>query len=74
MRYYVVKCSVYGDDFEDENYGIAFHNGNDREYFCEITKDYEAIKSLVSSLNNFHIDKCHLDSIIEDFKYSVLQK
>ncbi len=69
MKYYVLKCSVCETSFREESYGIMLVQNGKKEYFCDISNNFDDVKILVDRLNEFHIESCHLQSVIEDFKY-----
>ncbi len=72
MKYFVLKCNVDSEDFTEESYGMMIVNDDgNREYICNISKNYEDIIRLVGELNNYPIESCHINSIVEDFKYRV---
>lgn len=72
MKYYVLKSVVDGDDYQEESYGVLLveKNGN-RKYICNVTSNCEKISELVSKMNDFPAVPCHVEDIIEDFKYTL---
>ncbi len=75
MKYYILKCSVNAEDYNEDNYGIMLlKDNNSKEYTCNITSNQNEINELVDKLNNFHIEPCHMNSVIEDFKYEIHSK
>ena len=72
MKYYVLKCMVDGADYQEASYGILLL-GDDlsRKYICNVTTDFNKITELVNRMNEFHIEACHTESVIEDFKYTL---
>ena len=69
--YYVLKCRVENQEFSEENYGVLLLNDDgSREYFCDVSDNINFVAALVDKLNNHHIDSCHLNSVIEDFKFT----
>ncbi len=71
MKYYVLKCSVCETNLCEESYGIMLVQNGNKEYFCDISDNLDDAKILVDRLNEFHIEPCHLQSVIEDFKYEM---
>ncbi len=72
MRYYVLKCSICDNDLVEESYGIMLlGNDNNREFICDISNSFDSINELVGKLNEFHIEPCHLKSVIEDYRFSM---
>ena len=69
MKYYVLKCMVNSNDYSEENYGIMVLNEDSREYICNISDNPDEVAVLVNELNKYHIELCHINSVIEDFKY-----
>ena len=69
MKYFVIKCSVYHEGSIEENYGVMISDDDSREYICDISRNVDDVKNLVERLNSFHIEACHVYSIIEDFMY-----
>ena len=69
MKYYVLKCTVNYNDLLEENYGVMISNDDHREYICDVSDNYDDILTFVDELNNHHVDYCHVDSIVEDYKY-----
>mgnify|MGYP003292261022 FL=1 len=72
MKYYVLKCMVNSNDYSEENYGIMVLNEDSREYICNISDNPDEVAVLVNELNKYHIEPCHINSVIEDFKYKNL--
>ena len=57
------------EGMSEENYGVMISDDDSREYICDISDSYDDILTLVEKLNCHHIESCHIDSVIEDFKY-----
>ncbi len=75
MKYYVLKCSICGDNLNEENFGImTLDGGNRREYMCDISKDCKSIEMLVDKLNEFHIEPSHLKAVVEDYIFDCENK
>ncbi len=69
--YYVLKCMVEAKEFSKENYGVLLlKDDGSKEYFCDISDNMNLVTKLVDELNSHHIDYCHLNSVIEDFKFT----
>lgn len=72
MKYYVLKCMVDGVDYQEASFGVLMlHDDLTRKYICNVTTDYNRITDLVNKMNEFHIEPCHTENIIEDFKYTL---
>lgn len=72
MKYYVLKCMVDGVDYQEASFGVLMLNDDlSRNYICNVTTDYNKITELVNKMNEFHIEPCHTESVIEDFMYSM---
>ena len=75
MKYYVLKNTVNGYDYQEESYGVLLmENEMKRKYICNVTTDYDKICELVDKMNEFNIESCHSENIIEDFKYTLKYK
>ncbi len=71
MRYYILKCTICDGDLSEESYGImVLSDDNSREYFCDISDSFDSMNMFVEKLNEFHIEPCHLKSVIEDYKFT----
>jgi hypothetical protein len=63
---------VESKDFSEESYGVLLLNDDgSKEYFCDITDNCAFITKIVDELNIHHIESCHLNSVLEDFKFTV---
>ena len=63
---------VDGVDYQEVSFGIMIlENDLTRRYICNVTTDYGKISELVNKMNEFHIEPCHMENIIEDFKYTL---
>lgn len=71
MKYNVLKCIVNLRDNSEESYGIMVLNDDSREYICNISNNPDDVATLVNELNKYHIEPCHVNSVIEDFKYKM---
>lgn len=72
MKCYKLKCTVESTSFTEESYGVLIvKDDNSREYFCNISNDSDIVAKLVNELNGNHIDSCHINSVIEDFRYNM---
>ncbi len=72
MKYYLLKSTVVTKDFSDSNYAILLlHDNGNKEYICNLSDNRDLITTLVDKLNNHHIEHCHINSVIEDFKYTL---
>ena len=72
MKFYKLKCMVDAPDFSEESYGVLLvKDDNSREYICNLSTDSLAVERLVDELNNSDIEACHINSVIEDFKYNL---
>ena len=72
IKYYLLKSTVVAKDFSDLNYGILLlHDNGDKEYICNLSDSCDLITTFVDKLNKHHIERCHINSIIEDFKYTL---
>lgn len=72
MKCYKLNCIVESTDYFEENYGILLiKDDNSREYLCNISENSEVVTKLVTELNSNHIELCHINSVIEDFKYNL---
>ncbi len=70
MKYYVLKCIVEADDYREKSYGVLLVDEDmSRRYICSVTSDYDKMKQLVDDMNEFSVESCHTDNVIEDFKY-----
>ena len=73
MKYYVLKCLVEEEDYREMSYGVLLIDEDmSRRYICNVTTDYNTMRKLVDDMNEFSLESCHTDNVIEDFKY--LQK
>ncbi len=71
MKFYKLKCMVDAPDFSEESFGVLLlMDDNSREYICNLSTDSLAVERLVDELNNSDIEACHINSVIEDFKYN----
>lgn len=70
MKYYVLKCLVEEDDYQEKSYGVLLVDEDmNRRYICNVTSNYDKMKKLVDDMNEFSVESCHTDNVIEDFKY-----
>ncbi|MBR5245825.1 MAG: hypothetical protein IKV25_00460 [Clostridia bacterium] len=70
MKYYVLRCLVEEKDYQEENYGVLLVDDDEsRRYICNVTTDYGKMRELVDNMNEFSLEPCHTDNVIEDFKY-----
>lgn len=70
MKYYVLKCLVEEENYREESYGVLLVDEDmSRRYICNVTSDYAKMKELVDNMNEFSVESCHTDNVIEDFKY-----
>ena len=70
MKYYVLKCIVEEEDYKEKSYGVLLVDEDlNRRYICNVTSDYDKMKKLVDDMNEFSVEPCHTDNVIEDFKY-----
>ncbi len=70
MKYYVLKCIVEEKDYQEESYGLLLVNEDlSHRYICNVTSDYDKMRKLVDDMNEFCVESCHTENIIEDFKY-----
>ena len=68
------KYSYNEDAFElldDEQSLLLLNDDGSKEYFCDITDNSTFITKIVDELNIHHIESCHLNSVLEDFKFTV---
>ena len=57
MKYYLLKCEVKSNDFNEENYGVLMvEHDKSREYACDITESAEDVATLVGYLNDYNVD------------------
>ncbi len=73
IMYYVVKCSVVSEDLFEDSYGIMLLNNDGKKFICDISTSLDDVDILVKRLNEFHIEFCHLESIIEDYRFELSQ-
>jgi hypothetical protein len=72
MKYYLVRCEVKSNDFNEENYGILMvEHDKSREYACDISECAEDVATLVGYLNDYNVDLHQAREIIEDFKFNI---
>ena len=70
MKYYVLKCEVISNDYQEESYGVLMVVSEGvRKYICNVTNDYHKICKLVEKMNEYPAEPSHAENIIEDFKY-----
>ena len=70
MKYYVLKCLVEEDEYQEKSYGLLLIDEDmSRRYVCNVTSDYDKMRELVDNMNEFSVEPCHTDNVIEDFKY-----
>ncbi len=70
MKYYLLKCLVNGEDYQEESYGLLLiDEEQNRKYICNVTSDFSKMKQLVDDMNEFNVEPCHTENVIEDFKY-----
>ena len=74
MKYYVLKCTIDCEGHQEENYGVLLvDNSGTRKYICDVTTDYDKISELVAKMNEYPVEPCHTEDIIEDFKYTLTE-
>ncbi len=70
MKYHVLKCKVKDENLFEVNYGLMIcRDDGSRGYICNISDSFEELEVFVNKLNLFHIEECHLQAAIEDFKF-----
>ena len=48
MKYYVLKCLVEEDDYQEKSYGVLLVDEDmNRRYICNVTSNYDKMKELV---------------------------
>jgi hypothetical protein len=66
---------VDAPDFSEESFGVLLlMDDNSREYICNLSLDSLAVEKLVEEFNSSDIEACHINSVIEDFKYNLTNK
>ncbi len=75
MKFYKLKCMVDAPDFSEESFGVLLlMDDNSREYICNLSLDSLEVEKLVEEFNSSDIEACHINSVIEDFKYNLTNK
>lgn len=69
LRYYVLKCVVDSEDYQEASYGILLRDNSSHKYICNVTDNFSKITELVNKMNEFHVEPCHTENVIDDFKY-----
>ncbi len=70
MKCFKLKCIVEGVDYSEVSYGIlVMQEDNSKEYICNISEDSDAVTKFVNELNNHNVESCHINSVIEDFRF-----
>ncbi len=75
VKFYELKCIVESEEYAEENYGVLIVKDDDsREYICNLSTNSLAVTRLVDELNGTDVEYCHIDSVIEDFKYNQINQ
>lgn len=70
MKYYLLRSMVEEKEYQEEGYGVLLIDDDmSRRYICNVTQDYGKMRELVDNMNEFSVEPCHTENIIEDFKY-----
>lgn len=75
VKFYKLKCIVESEEYAEENYGVLLVKDDDsREYICNLSTNPFDVTRLVDELNCTDIEYCHVNSVIEDFKYNQINQ
>ena len=75
LKFYKLKCIVESEGYAEENYGVLLVKDDEsREYICNLSTNSLAVTRLVDELNGTDVEYCHIDSVVEDFKYNLINQ